>query len=123
MTEFHLLVLISVVMLLIGATARSYRSLVVQTLAVTICFVASKRYVLGLPEHVAPEVLGPFLDGVAAALGDFVTFLIWSSVWWGVARWWRRGPHQAVHERARLKINNAEAALERARMGRESNTE
>jgi hypothetical protein len=67
-------------MLLIGATARSYRSLVVQTLAVTLCFVAMKRYVLEVPEHVAPEVLGPFLDGVAAALGDFFTFLIWSSV-------------------------------------------
>lgn len=81
MTEFHLLVLISVVMLLIGATARSYLSLVVQTLAVTLCFVAMKRYVLEVPEHVAPEVLGPFLDGVAAALGDFFTFLIWSRVW------------------------------------------
>ena len=116
MTEFHLLVLISVVMLLIGATARSYRSLVVQTLAVTLCFVAVKRYVLEVHEHVAPEVLGPLLDGVAAALGDFVTFLIWSSVCWGIARWWRRGPHQTVHERARLKI-------ERARTGRESNNE
>jgi hypothetical protein len=58
MTEFHLLFLISVVILLIGATARSYRSLVVQTLAVTLCFVAVKRYVLDVPEHGAPEVLG-----------------------------------------------------------------
>jgi hypothetical protein len=107
MTEFHLLVLISAVMLLIGATARSYRSLVVQTLAVTLCFVAVKRYVLGVSEHVAPEVLGPFLSGVAAGLKDFVTFLIWSSVWWGISRWWHRGPHQTIHERARQKISNA----------------
>ena len=111
MTEFHLVVLISLVMLLIGVTARSYRSLVAQTLFVTLCFVAVKHYVLGVPEHVAPEVLDPLLDAFAAVLREFVTFLIWSSLWWGIARWWRRGPHQTVHERARLKI-------ERARSGR-----
>jgi hypothetical protein len=107
MTEFHLLIIVSVVMLLIGATALSYRSLAGQTLVVSLCFVAVKRYGLAVPEHVAPEVLGPFLDGVAAALADFVTFLIWSSVWWGVARWWRRGPHPTVYERARQRISNA----------------
>jgi len=109
MTEFHLLALVSVVMLLIGATARSYLSLAGQTLAVTLCFVAVKRYLLAVPEHVAPELLGPLLDGVAAALADFVTFLVWSSVWWGIAHWWRRGPHQNVHERARQKISSARA--------------
>jgi len=107
MTEFHLLVLISAVMLLIGATARSYRSLVVQTVAVTLCFVAVKHYVLGVPEHVAPEVLGPWLDAIATVLRDLVTFLLWSSLWWGIARWWRRGPHQTVHERVRLNIERA----------------
>ena len=50
----------------------------------TLCFVAMKRSILRVPEHVAPAVLDPFLDGVVAVLGDFVTFLIWSSVWWAL---------------------------------------
>jgi hypothetical protein len=73
----------------------------------TLCFVTVKRYVLAAPEDVAPEVLGPILDGIAAALADFVTFLIWFTGWWGIARWWRRGPHRTVHERACQKTSDA----------------
>ncbi|HEU0062219.1 MAG TPA: hypothetical protein VFR19_20230 [Hyphomicrobiaceae bacterium] len=99
--------LVSLLLILIGFTARSYRIVAVQTFVVALCYVAAKRYLLGVPYHLAPEALGRFLDGIAVVLADFLSFLIGSSLCWGMAQWWRRRPHPTVHDRARQKIERA----------------
>jgi hypothetical protein len=107
--------LVTLLVMLIGFTARSYRTVVLQSFAVAICYLAA-RYVLGVHYQLAPEALGPLLDGVVVALANIVSILGGSSVCWAMVQWWRRRPHPTVHELARLKI-------ERARAGRESTKE